>query len=39
VTKFTSQRIFNFAVSRDGKQFAIARGTLSADIVLIKDFR
>jgi serine/threonine protein kinase len=39
VTRFTSQRIFNFAVSPDGKQFAISRGTTSADIVLIKDFR
>ncbi|MBA2733354.1 MAG: protein kinase [Acidobacteria bacterium] len=39
LTKFTSERIYNFAPSRDGKQFALVRGTSSADIILIKDFR
>ena len=39
LTKFTSEQIFNFAPTRDGKQFAVARGTLEADIILIKDFR
>ncbi len=39
LTKFTSENIFGFAPSRDGKRFAIARGTISQDIVLIKDFR
>ncbi|MDT4897560.1 MAG: eukaryotic-like serine/threonine-protein kinase [Acidobacteriota bacterium] len=39
LTKFTTERIYNFATSRDGKQFAISRGTSSADIILIKDFR
>ena len=39
LTRFTSERIFWHDPSRDGKQFAVARGTLSADIVLIKDFR
>ena len=39
LTKFTSERIYNFAPSRDGKQFAVVRGTNSADIILIKDFR
>ena len=39
LTRFTSERIFNHVPSRDGKQFAIARGTTSADIILIKDFR
>jgi serine/threonine protein kinase/dipeptidyl aminopeptidase/acylaminoacyl peptidase len=38
LTKFTSEYIFGFAPSRDGKQLAIVRGTNSADIVLIKDF-
>jgi serine/threonine protein kinase/Tol biopolymer transport system component len=39
LTKFTSEQIFSHAPSRDGKQFAVARGTLEADIILIKDFR
>lgn len=39
LTKFTSEIIFFYAPSRDGKQFAVARGTLEADIILIKDFR
>ena len=39
LTKFLSETIFNFARSRDGKQFAIARGTSSSDIILIKDFQ
>ena len=38
LTKFTSENIFAFRPSRDGKRFAIARGTGSSDIVLIKDF-
>jgi hypothetical protein len=39
LTKFTSEYIYNFAPSRDGKQFAVVRGTNSADIILIKDFK
>jgi Tol biopolymer transport system component len=39
LTKFTTERIYNFAPSRDGKQFVISRGATPADIVLIKDFR
>ncbi|HKO97460.1 MAG TPA: protein kinase [Pyrinomonadaceae bacterium] len=39
LTKFTSEYIFDFARSRDGKQFAMARGTSTADVILIKDFR
>ena len=39
LTKFTSENILAFKPSRDGKRFAIARGTGSNDIVLIKDFR
>ena len=38
LTRFTSERIFRQAPARDGKHFAIARGTTSADIILIKDF-
>jgi hypothetical protein len=39
LTKFTSEIIFGFRASRDGKHFAIVRGTSSADVILIKDFR
>jgi hypothetical protein len=39
ITKFDSERILSFAWSRDAKQFAITRGTPSADIILMKDFR
>ena len=39
LTKFTSDFIFNFVPSRDGKQFAVARGNGSFDVILIKDFR
>lgn len=39
LTKFMSDTIYSFARSRDGKQFAIARGSSSSDIILIKDFQ
>jgi len=39
LTKFSSENIFGFVPSRDGKRFALVRGTSSSDIVLIKDFR
>ena len=39
LTDFKDGRIFNFAWSHDGKQLALARGTVSSDVVLIKDFR
>ena len=39
VTAFASQRITSFAVSRDGKRLALARGTTSSDVVLIKDLK
>ena len=38
LTDFTSERIFSFAWSLDGKQLAVARGTLTYDVVLITDF-
>ncbi|HYG08517.1 MAG TPA: hypothetical protein VD835_00955 [Pyrinomonadaceae bacterium] len=38
MTYFTSDRIFWFDFSRDGKQLALSRGTLTGDIVLIRDF-
>jgi Tol biopolymer transport system component len=39
ITNFTSGLIFSFCWSRDGKQLALARGSLSSDIVLISNFR
>jgi len=39
LTHFTSGRIFALAMSRDGKQFAIARGDEISDVVLIRNFR
>jgi len=39
ITRFDSERIFGLAWSRDAKQFAVTRGTSSADIILMKDFR
>ena len=36
---FKSDLIYNFAWSRDGKQFAVARGELISDVVLISGFR
>ena len=39
LTNFTDSRLFSFAISADGKRIAVARGTLTHDVVLIKDFR
>jgi Tol biopolymer transport system component len=39
LTHFSSQMIYSFAYSHDGKQIAIARGTPSSDAVLISNFR
>ncbi|MDX6695834.1 MAG: eukaryotic-like serine/threonine-protein kinase [Blastocatellia bacterium] len=39
LTNWKSDRIFNFAWSRDGKQLALARGVVSNDVVLISDAR
>jgi Tol biopolymer transport system component len=38
LTDFKSDRIFSFAWSRDGKQLALARGTLTNDVILISSF-
>jgi Tol biopolymer transport system component len=38
VTDFKTEQIFNFAISHDGKKVALARGTATSDVVLIKDF-
>jgi serine/threonine protein kinase len=39
LTNWPSEQIFWFAWSRDGKQLAVARGHVSSDLLLIKDFR
>ena len=39
LTDFTADRIFSFAFSRDGKQIALSRGTITSDVVLIRDFK
>ncbi len=39
LTDFSSDLIFSFAWSHDGKQLALARGTLTHDVVLISNFR
>ncbi|MFL6468994.1 MAG: TolB family protein [Pyrinomonadaceae bacterium] len=39
LTNFTSDRIFWFDFSRDGKWLALSRGTQTSDVVLIKDFK
>jgi serine/threonine protein kinase/Tol biopolymer transport system component len=38
LTDFTSERIFAFNFSRDGKQLALSRGTQTGDVILI-DFK
>jgi Tol biopolymer transport system component len=37
LTHFTSDRIFSFAWSKDGKRLAVARGTTTSDVVLIRN--
>jgi serine/threonine protein kinase/Tol biopolymer transport system component len=39
LTSFSSDRIFKFAWSRDGKLLALARGHEGSDVVLISNFR
>ena len=36
ITNFTSDQIFDYRWSRDGKTLAMAAGTLTSDIVLIE---
>jgi hypothetical protein len=35
VTRFTDERIFRFSASRDQKRWAIVRGTIASDVVLV----
>jgi Tol biopolymer transport system component len=37
VTDFKSDLIYRFSYSRDGQQLALARGTMSRDVVLISE--
>ncbi len=39
LTNFTTNQLHHFDSSRDGKQFALARGTVVSDVVLISDQR
>lgn len=39
LTNFKSDIIFRFALSADGRQLVLARGTETRDVVLIKDFK
>ncbi|MEO8433715.1 MAG: protein kinase [Pyrinomonadaceae bacterium] len=38
LTNFKSDLVFSFAWSRDGKQLALARGTVNKDVILITNF-
>jgi hypothetical protein len=39
LTNFQGDLIFNFAWSHDGNWLALARGTATADVILIEDQR
>lgn len=39
LTGFKTDQIYNFKWSADGKQLVLARGTITSDVVLIRDFR
>jgi hypothetical protein len=39
LTNFAFDRVFFFHFSRDGKQVALSRGTLTRDVVLISNFK
>jgi eukaryotic-like serine/threonine-protein kinase len=39
LTRFTSDLIFSYAWSRDGKQLAVSRGTQQSDVVLLRNFK
>jgi len=39
LTNFKSDLIFSFAWSRDGRQLALARGSVTKDVVLISSLR
>jgi len=37
LTDFRSDRIFHFGISRDGKRLALSRGSVTNDVVMIRD--
>jgi Tol biopolymer transport system component len=39
ITSFSSELIFDFSWSRDGKQLYLARGETASDVILISNFR
>jgi len=39
LTDFKENGVWRYAWSRDGKQFALTRGTATSDVVLIRDFK
>ena len=39
LTHFTSDQIFSYAWSRDGKQLALSRGTQQSDVVLLSNLK
>jgi len=39
LTRFTSDQIFSYAWSSEGKELAVARGTKTSDVVLFRNFR
>ena len=39
LTHFTSDQIFSYAWSRDGKQLAVSRGTQQSDVVLLSNLK
>ena len=39
LTDFKNDLIFAFDFSRDGKQLALSRGTLTSDVILISNFK
>jgi Tol biopolymer transport system component/class 3 adenylate cyclase len=39
LTHFSSDRIFSYAWSQDGKRLAVARGTETSDVVFVTNFR
>jgi Tol biopolymer transport system component len=39
ITDFTSEQIYKFAWTRDGKQLLVVRGENVSDVVLISNFR
>jgi len=39
LTKFTSDDMFAFSWTRDGKQLALSRGLVNSDVVVIEPFR